>query len=704
MPSVADERPALQDALGLLHKASTISAKQRTVKLSSIVHVICQHALEHGLDEDALRSVVQLASVKTSLDQTSVTTLIRNLYPAQRVPGDLVVTIVGALGQGQGKPSPSTQDSLVKWLTTVHEIIDDAHVLSRLYCVFFGMLDMISIRTSLCHLLSLITRRQHVKPFRIQQLLELSRGLGNEPALQGLLRVYKDYYPDIILGSTSTTRKSFAPRPDSVWRTRISAIQEASRVAGSASNDSHNGFKVQRKGPMISKVSIIPDVHTYHTTEISVTLEGMDNVDEFVDNLDRVEPPGQLISFLTDPLLQKYVDLKPSSMTSNRIDLWLATCLEEHYDAQQQGYGVSEQLFEVLDGFLQHARFIKALHPTVIDFLKEYLPTWNGQDGLDTLLGLVSYIEIESFDKVYSNYLAIIERALASRGNSVQAQLIDLYTSLLQHQITAAPSMTTQRVALHHRALQDLVAHASALSTSLLLSSRLGTESSLTSSILHFYELLSTSTKPHIIPIILPPMHLVYILAQNASSATLSRICGIIGSYKVAFDQHPKPVKDYYPASITDLLNFCLRDLYNLFWIARALSAIEQKSIGLYCDPSLRSTLSDYLSSQDREYAIGTAFGLSHNNSLASLSAAAWRAMEEQEIERRGYDKDSIQYHQGPVSQRSLDVLKRKGGVNLQWDGENGYKVAVLNWLAERGLVGMRGFMFATVTDLKGKV
>lgn len=41
--------------------------------------------------------------------------------------------------------------------------------------------------------------------------LELSRGLGNEPALQGLLRVYKDYYPDIILGSTSTSRKSFAP-------------------------------------------------------------------------------------------------------------------------------------------------------------------------------------------------------------------------------------------------------------------------------------------------------------------------------------------------------------------------------------------------------------------------------------------------------------------------------------------------------------
>lgn len=89
---------------------------------------------------------MQLASVKTNLDQTSVTTLIKNLYPAQRVSKDAVVTIVGALGQGKGKPSPGTQDSLVKWLTTVHEIIEDGKILSRSYGVLFSMLDSISIR------------------------------------------------------------------------------------------------------------------------------------------------------------------------------------------------------------------------------------------------------------------------------------------------------------------------------------------------------------------------------------------------------------------------------------------------------------------------------------------------------------------------------------------------------------------------------
>lgn len=61
--------------------------------------------------------------------------------------------------------------------------------------------------------------------------LELSRGLGNEPALQGLLRVYKDYYPDIILGSASTSRKSFAPVSFRLLCVMSDARQGSSRKA-----------------------------------------------------------------------------------------------------------------------------------------------------------------------------------------------------------------------------------------------------------------------------------------------------------------------------------------------------------------------------------------------------------------------------------------------------------------------------------------
>ncbi len=285
----------------------------------------------------------------------------------------------------------------------------------------------------------------------------------------------------------------------------------------------------------------------------------------------------------------------------------------------------------------------------------------------------------------------------------MQAKLFDFYTSLFQNQGSTISSQPALQGDGTRQQLEDLAAHVSTLATSLLLSSTSDSNDSLTSSILRFYEVLSTSSKPNVIPILLPPMRLVYFLIQEPSLTTIGRICGVIGANKVAFDHHPKPVKDYYPAALTDGLNCCLRDIYNLYWVARGLTVVEKKSLGLYCDPALRSALSLYFSSLDHEYAIGTAFNFSNNAWLSSVCAAAWRAIEEREIEKEGYDKNNIQYHQGPVSQRSLEVLKRKGGVAVDFDGSKGYKVFILNWLKERGLGGIKHFMFATVTDLKGK-
>ncbi|KAI1517351.1 mis6 domain-containing protein [Pyrenophora tritici-repentis] len=701
MPSVTDERPTLQETLNLLHEASRTTAKQRTIKVSSIVHVICRYALEQGLDQDALREVVQLASVKTLLDQTTITTLVKNLYPSQRIPSDVVITVVGALGQGKGKPSSGTQDSLVKWLITVHEIIEDPNVLSRLYGVLFGMLDMISIRTSLCHLLSLITRRKHVKPFRIQQLLELSRGLSNEPALQGLLRVYKDYYPDIILGSTSTSRKSFAPRPDDEWRARITAVHANSTAADDFTADVQNGFKVRRKGPRGSKGSAIPDVHTYHATEASITLEGIDNVDDFVEKLDRIEPPGQLVSLLADPLLQKYVDLKPSPIAIARIGIWLSTCLEEQYDLYRQGDRDDRYLSEVLDGLLTWAQYTKSIHPTALAFLREFLLIWNGPDHLATILGLLSYAEIEEFEDIQATYFSPIERALSAQGIPAYTELVNFYIMLLQHQISNTSMKLPDRIDTAQQVLRDLVAHVSTLFTSALLSVPQDSGVGLKSAILSFYELLSTSSKPHVIPIILPPMHLVYLLAQDTSSVILSRICGIIGAYKSAFDAHPKPIKKYYSTEVTDAFNHCLRDMYNLVWVSRGLLAQDQKSQGLYCDAELRFELNSYLNNLSREYSIGNAFTLCNSAWLASLTAAAWREVEERKINQGGLDKSKVRYHQGLVSEKSLETLKRKGGVSVEWEGPSGFKVMVLQWLDERGMGGIRSLMFATVMNLK---
>lgn len=97
--------------------------------------------------------------------------------------------------------------------------------------------------------------------------------------------------------------------------------------------------------------------------QASVTLEGIDNAQTFVEKLDLIEPPGQLISFLHDPLLQKYVELKPSPIISRRIEHWLAACLEEQYDAAKMGTVDDQLLDEMLGGLLKHAHYTKVRTP-----------------------------------------------------------------------------------------------------------------------------------------------------------------------------------------------------------------------------------------------------------------------------------------------------------------------------------------------------
>jgi len=84
-------------------------------------------------------------------------------------------------------------------------------------------------------------------------------------------------------------------------------------------------------------------------------------VDDFVAKLDRIEPPGQLISFLADPLLQKFVALKPSTIIKTRIDLWLSTSLEEEYNAVKSGIPPSPYLSEILEGLVRQAHYTKVI-------------------------------------------------------------------------------------------------------------------------------------------------------------------------------------------------------------------------------------------------------------------------------------------------------------------------------------------------------
>jgi centromere protein I len=135
------------DAITDSTTASITPAKSRATKVSLTVNEICEYIYQSGVQNEELARIISLITTKTELDQSSITTIIKNLYPAERVSSDIIISVVGALGQGgKKKPSASTQAALVKWLAAIHEVLDDQRILTRFYAVLFNLLDMITIR------------------------------------------------------------------------------------------------------------------------------------------------------------------------------------------------------------------------------------------------------------------------------------------------------------------------------------------------------------------------------------------------------------------------------------------------------------------------------------------------------------------------------------------------------------------------------
>ena len=176
---------------GARGKASKVPAKRRKTPVRSTVESIASVLYDRGALPEELVRLVDLVTVRNHLDQASLGSIIRSLYPVGSVDDETVLRVVGALGHGELKPSLALQGLLLRWLIMVYHLLKNTVILSRTYSVLFNLLDTAAIRympysprksahtfvltcaphrPQLCHLLALVTRRKHVRPFRIQAM------------------------------------------------------------------------------------------------------------------------------------------------------------------------------------------------------------------------------------------------------------------------------------------------------------------------------------------------------------------------------------------------------------------------------------------------------------------------------------------------------------------------------------------------------
>ncbi|EMT65178.1 Centromere protein I, partial [Fusarium odoratissimum] len=422
-------------------ESSKIPAKTRATNVKPAVASLTSLSYEWGLLPGTLDDLIILVTTPNHLDQASQAAIIRNLYPVAPISRKSVLQVISCLGHGALKPSLTLQAALLKWLITVHHTLESPQTLSQTYSVLFNLLDTAATRPNLSHLLALITRRKHVQPFRIQALLNLSRQTGNDPSLIGLLRVFKDYYPEVIVGDAVRGKASsfkfsllllliIGQHPDPQWRARLDEIQDAHlHQTEKGTLRPRDGFRVHRPIARSTRNRIIPVVHTSYVAENAVTLEEIENVASFVKNLDKLELPNQLVAVLADPLLQKLMLLRPDGESEQRLANWLNGALQDVRD----GDADENTFFDMLDILREYVVSIKNLPPLLLDFFARFLPLWDGSGRRDAMFEILSHSPLLDFKGLYKHIFQPLEAATLDNTPESLLALLALYKNLLHH-------------------------------------------------------------------------------------------------------------------------------------------------------------------------------------------------------------------------------------------------------------------------------
>ena len=234
----------------------------------------------------------------------------------------------------------------------VYDILEDPSILSTLYSVFFNLLDMTSLRADICPLLAQITRRKHVRPFRVQMLQELSKKVGREPALSKLIQMYDTYAPGILDVKKAGGGLPECSPPNPEWAAnQLQRILERSDHLSADPLHRPEATSSFRRGAKRLRISA--------SVEGFYSLDGIDNARDLVNNVEKIRITGLATSDLDDPVLQRYLMLDSEESHADDVNECLSKAFMQQLDSLTSGREAKKPLAEVLDEALAYTQYSK---------------------------------------------------------------------------------------------------------------------------------------------------------------------------------------------------------------------------------------------------------------------------------------------------------------------------------------------------------
>lgn len=295
--------------------------------------------------------------------------------------------------------------------------------------------------------------------------------------------------------------------------------------------------------------------------------------------------------------------------------------------------------------------------------------------------------------------MSTLESTLDASAAS-QLQLLGLYTDLIQHW---GALLLNDEIPQHASAsVAQLLERANQLSLTILQTSP--TENT-SHRILDFYErtsfIYSQTNLLRVLQITMPPVPLVYTLQFSPSLATVSRLCAVLTVYKQACSVYmsnaAKKLGPAYDKKQVNIFNGFLMDICNSLWRGKAFAKSDAHSRGCMIADEVILGLEGYISSLtdsgSSEMALGALFTMSYSPLLCLQAIGHVRRLEEKEDE----EVELQARHAGPVTQKSLAHLGRKGGLELTWQD---FRLGVLRLLEDKEWKGIPELMYSTMKNL----
>ncbi|KAF7726093.1 hypothetical protein EC973_009067 [Apophysomyces ossiformis] len=278
---------------------------------------------------------------------------------------------------------------LLKWIITIYDLLDSTERITKMYTVLFHYLPSETLRPYLCHLLYFMTQRVHVKPYRIRKLIDLTEQFGPEPALYGLLSIYKKYKPEINLPFRTQRGGLLFAHPDPQMK---EAIEDVHNIW----SDLDVADEVRLHKPILSGV------------KHSVSLMDIVGASELAENIDRLKLPDQMVSILENRILQHAVVCNPNPTTIARISQWLTQNLMDMVKWTNKTERNRLLFKDLVQKTITMTRFTKAHLPDLEIFLRDFLKTWNGTEFEKEIFELLTYVKPDSFDGIYTTIISFI--------------------------------------------------------------------------------------------------------------------------------------------------------------------------------------------------------------------------------------------------------------------------------------------------------